>query len=102
MDAGMTGEAQTFQPLKSAVDSQSLHLVLGSGSLNRHHMMHAASTLHDALLHALLTQSFGAPEFCNAQLFPLSAVVYLLLILGYLVRYASPVSLLAHIVSSIH
>ena len=96
MDAGMAGKAQTFQPLKSAVDSQSLHLVLGSGGLDGRHMMHTSGSCHDTLLHALFTQSVGASEFGNAQLFPLSAVVYLRLVLGYLVRYASPVSFLTH------
>ena len=44
MDAGMTGETEGFQSLKSAVDSQPLHLVFGSGCLDRHHMMHTRCT----------------------------------------------------------
>ena len=97
MDAGMTCEAQTHQPLKSAVDSQSPHLVFGSCGLNGHHMMYTSGTCHDALLHTFFAKSVGAPELGNAQLVPLSAVVYLGFILGYLVANPSPVSLLTHI-----
>ena len=96
MDAGMAGEAQTFQPLKSAVDSQPSHLVFGSGCLDGNHMMHAASSGHDALLHALFAQSVCTSELGNAQLLPLAAVVYLLLILFYLVADPSPVAFLVH------
>jgi len=96
MDAGMTGETQTHQALKSAVDSQSTHLVFGSGCLDGHHMMYASGWCYDALLHTFFAQSVGASEFGNAQLLPLAAVVDFLLVLGYLVRYASPVSFLCH------
>ena len=96
MDAGMTGEAQTFQALKSAVDSEPSHLVFGSGGLDGHHMMHTAGSGHDALLQTFLTQSVGAPELRNAQLLPLAAVIDVGFILGYLVRYPSPVAFLAH------
>ena len=102
MDAGMAGEAQSLQTLKSAVDSQSLHLVLGSGSLDGHHMMHTPGTRHDALLQTLLAQSVSASEFRNAQILPLARVVYLLLVLGYLVADPSPVSLLVHTLTILH
>ena len=93
MDAGMTGEAQTHQALQTAVDSQSPHLVFGSGGLDGYNMMHASGSGHDALLHTFFAKSIGAPELGNAQLFPLSAVVYLGLVLGYLVANTSPVLL---------
>ena len=92
VDAGMTGEAQAFQPLKSAVDSQPLHLVLGSGCLNGYDVMHTPGTGHDALLQTFLTQSVGTSEFRNAQLPPLAAVVYLRLILLLLGVAAPPIS----------
>ena len=95
MDTGMAGKAQTFQSLKPAVDSEPPHLVFGSGCLDGHHMMHTSGTCHNALLHALFTQSVCASELGNAQLLPLAAVVYLLLVLCYLVADPSPVSPLA-------
>lgn len=97
MDASMTGEAQTCQSLQSAVDSQPSHLIFGSGSLNRHDVMNTAGRCYNALLHTLLTQSLGAPELSNTQLLPLTAVIYLCLVLGYLGTHASPISFLAHV-----
>ena len=96
VDAGMTCETQTFQSLKSAVDSQPLHLVFGSGSLDRNDVMHTPGTGHDALLQTFLAQSVGASELRNPQLLPLAAVVDVGLILGYLVADTSPVSFFAH------
>jgi len=96
MYAGMACEAQSTQIVD--IECQSLHLVFGSCCLDRHDMMHAASTRHDALLHALFAQSVGASELGSSQLLPLSAVVDVGLVLCYLIRYPSPVSLLTHIV----
>ena len=90
MDAGVAGEAQTFQSLKSAVDSKPSHLVFGSGSLDGYDVMHAASSGNDALLQALFTQSVGASELRNAQLLPFAAVVYLCLVLLLLGVATSP------------
>ena len=94
VDSGMAGEAQTFQPLKSAVDGQAAHLVFGSGSLDGNYMMNASGTGDDTMLHALLAQPSGAPEFRNAQLLPLAAVVDVAFVLRHLRRYTSPVSLM--------
>ena len=53
-----------------------------------------------AILDALLAQRIGS-QLYGAQFLPLAAVVDVLLVLGYLVAYASPVSFLLYITSSI-
>ena len=101
MDAGMAGEAKSHEVV--LIERQSLHLVFGSGCLDGHDVMHtrctADVTARDAsrlaILLALLAQRIGS-QLLDAQLLPLAAVVYFLLVLGYLVRYASPVSFLVH------
>ena len=102
MDAGMTGEAETHQALQTAVDSESAHLVFGSCGLDGHHMMYTSGTCHDALLQTFFAKPVGTPELCNAQLFPLAAVIDVGFILGYLVRYTSPVSFLVHTLTILH
>ena len=96
MDAGVTGKAQSLQALKSAVDSQPLHLVFGSGGLDGNYMMNASGTGDDTMLHALLAQPSRAPEFRDAQLLPLTAVVDVGFIFSDLIAHTSPVTLLCH------
>ena len=86
MDAGMTGEAQGTQIVD--IECQPLHLVLGSGSLDGYHMMHAAGSGYDALLQTFFAKSLGASEFRDTQFLPLAAVVYLGLILYPFLRLA--------------
>ena len=94
MDAGMAGLAKAHEVIP--VEGESSHLFFGSGGLDGDDVMHTPGTRHDALLQTFFAQSVGAPEFGNAQLLPLAAVIDVGLVLGYLVRYSSPVMLLSH------